>query len=355
MRVGVIGCGYWGSKHVRALSSLPEVESVVAVDPDPSRREAMTSRYADRGYESLGPALSSVDAVVVAVAPGLHHRIALQAIEAGKHVLVEKPLATSTEDAQELVTKAAAAGVVLMVGHTFEFSPAIHELKARITRGDLGEVQYLDAAWLNLGLYQADVNVLWDLAPHAISVSNYLLDSRPTKVGAWGSRHGNGGVSEDVAMLQLHYEEPAVNAYIRVSWLDPAKVRRVTVVGTKRMAVFNDLAHAEPLRIYDRGVDSDSGSDYGPSTLTYRYGEIVSPYVPPSEPLTAELKHFIECIWTGEKPRSDGSSGLAVVSTLEVADKAMASGRILEVPPPVPVERRQRLELHTNVPEELAG
>lgn len=331
VRVGVVGCGYWGSKHVRVLSSLPGVTSVVAIDRDESRRREMTVRYANTAFADLSGALPHVDAVVVAVPPSLHRDVAAEAIAAGKHVLVEKPLATTSEDARELVAMASAAGVVLMVGHTFEFSAALIELRRRISAGDLGTVRYIDAAWLNLGLYQNDINVVWDLAPHGISVCNYLLDSSPSHVGAWGSSHGNGGRSEDVAVLQLYYEEADVTAYIRVSWLDPAKVRRVTAVGTRRMAVFNDLAHAEPLRIYDRGVDTADSTEYGASTLTYRYGEIVSPHVPASEPLTQELSHFLDSVRTGTDPRAGGRSGVAVVDALEAADRAMAEGRIVPV------------------------
>lgn len=331
VRVGVVGCGYWGSKHVRVLSSLPGVSSVVAVDRDESRRREMTLRYADASFADLSGALPHVDAVVVAVPPSLHRDVAAEAIAAGKHVLVEKPLATTSEDARELVGLASAAGVVLMVGHTFEFSAALIELRRRIAAGDLGTLRYIDAAWLNLGLYQNDINVVWDLAPHGISVCNYLLDASPSHVGAWGSSHGNGGKHEDVAVLQLYYEEADVTAYIRVSWLDPAKVRRVTAVGTRRMAVFNDLAHAEPLRIYDRGVDTADETEYSASTLTYRYGEIVSPHVPASEPLTQELSHFLDSVRNGAVPRADGHSGLAVVAALEAADQAMAEGRIVPV------------------------
>jgi len=331
VRLGVVGCGYWGSKHVRVLSSLPGIESVVAIDRDESRRKEMLSRYADSAVSDLSLAFPLVDAVVVAVPPSLHRDVAAEAISAGKHVLVEKPLATTSEDARELVSMARAAGVVLMVGHTFEFAAALIELRRRIAAGDLGSVRYIDAAWLNLGLYQEDINVVWDLAPHGISICNYLLDATPTSVGAWGSSHGNGGKLEDVAMLQLHYDEPDVTAYIRVSWLDPAKVRRVTAVGTRKMAVFNDLAHAEPLRIFDRGVETLPESDYGASTLTYRYGEIVSPHIAPSEPLAQELVHFIDAIENGGTPRADGLSGLAVVEALEAADRAMATGRVVDV------------------------
>lgn len=348
LRLGVVGCGYWGSKHVRVLSSLPEVESVVAIDGDEARRNEMTSRYADVAVPDLESALPLVDAVVVAVPPALHRDVAVEAIAAGKHVLVEKPLATTAEDAAELIAAADTAGVVLMVGHTFEFAAALNELRDRIGSGELGTIQYIDAAWLNLGLYQEDINVMWDLAPHGISVCNYLLGARPVSVGAWGSRHGNGGKNEDVAMLQLRYEEPDVTAYIRVSWLDPAKVRRVTAVGTRKMAVFNDLAHAEPLRIYNRGVETDEESEYSASTLTYRYGEIVSPHVAASEPLSQELTHFLDVINGRVEPRVDGYSGLAVVEALEAADRALASGTI------VPVERHQVIDLRGEMIEATA-
>jgi len=356
VRVGVVGCGYWGSKHVRVLSSLPEVESVIVIDPDRSRRDAMTSRFANGDFPDLTSALSSVDAVVVAVPPKLHREVAAEAITAGKHVLVEKPLATSTSDARFLVEQAAHAGVVLMVGHTFEYSGAINELRTRIQLGDLGDVQYIDAAWLNLGLYQDDVNVLWDLAPHGISICNYLLGGQPARVGAWGSSHGNGGTREDVAMLQLQYDQPRVTAYIRVSWLDPAKVRRVTVVGTRRMAVFNDLAHAEPLRIYDRGIDTDNESDYSASTLTYRYGEIVSPYIAASEPLTLEVRHFLECIATGAAPRSHGENGVAVVAALEAADRAIATRSLVDVPGAISLlPAFNGNDATVQIPEEMVG
>lgn len=322
----------------------------MAVDRDESRRLEMTARYADAAFSDLSGALPHVDAVVVAVPPSLHRDVAAEAIAAGKHVLVEKPLATTSEDARELVDMAADAGVVLMVGHTFEFSAALIELRRRIAEGDLGVVRYIDAAWLNLGLYQSDINVVWDLAPHGISVCNYLLDAYPTHVGAWGSSHGNGGKHEDVAVLQLNYEDPDVTAYIRVSWLDPAKVRRVTAVGTRRMAVFNDLAHAEPLRIYDRGVDSNSDSDYSASTLTYRYGEIVSPHIAGSEPLTQELTSFLEAAQTGITTRASGDNGLAVVEALEAADRAMATGTIVPV-----ATLAKTIDLTTNGLLEAAG
>lgn len=304
---------------------------MVAIDRDETRRNEMLTRYADAAVADVSLALPLVDAVVVAVPPSLHRDVAAEAIAAGKHVLVEKPLATTSEDAAELVSMAEAAGVTLMVGHTFEFSAALVELRRRIVAGDLGTVRYIDAAWLNLGLYQEDINVVWDLAPHGISVCNFLLDSTPSHVGAWGSSHGNGGKHEDVAMLQLHYGERDVTAYIRVSWLDPAKVRRVTAVGTRKMAVFNDLAHAEPLRIFDRGVETVAETEYSASTLTYRYGEIVSPHVAASEPLTQELVHFLDSVQNGSTPRANGRSGLAVVEALEAADRAMATGRTVPV------------------------
>jgi predicted dehydrogenase len=337
------------------LASLSEVSSVIAIDRDQDRRDAMTSRFANSGSPDLTSVIDEVDAVVVAVPPRLHREVAAEAIRAGKHVLIEKPLATSSADARYLVDLAREAGVVLMVGHTFEFAAALLELRARIENGDLGDLQYIDAAWLNLGLYQDDINVLWDLAPHGISICNFLLDAHPLRVGAWGSSHGNGGNMEDVAMLSLQYENPDVTAYIRVSWLDPAKVRRVTVVGTKKMAVFNDLAHAEPLRIYDRGVETNTDSDYGASTLTYRYGEIVSPYITASEPLTLEVQHFLDCIVHQKTPRVDGVNGLAVVRTLEAADRALLTRTVVEVSPRRPAVSAFDGYATYRIAEEIAG
>lgn len=332
VRVAVVGCGYWGSKHVRVLTSLEEVSGVAVVDPDPERRSRLQSAFsAVAAYAELEAALPHVDAVIVATPPALHAAVAVAALEAGKDVLVEKPLTTSLAEGRSLVELAERLNRVLMVGHTFEYNAAVRELRHRIRMGELGALRYLDSAWLNLGLYQNDVNVIWDLAPHAISISNFLLDSVPSRVSAWGSAHAARSF-EDVAQLRLDYEHADVTAYVRVSWLDPAKVRRVTVVGSERMAVYNDVSSTERLRIFDRGVEPiDTSLGLHQMPLNYRYGDIVSPHIPFAEPLAVEDSHFLECVINRKLPLTNGFSGTAVVAVLEAASEALRTGRAVDI------------------------
>src|SRR5260221_6491914 len=245
-RVAVVGCGYWGSKHARVLHAADGVDQVVLVDSREDRVLNLGRSYKTAPwYRDLQQALAQVDAVVVATPPTTHVAVALQAIEAGKHVLVEKPLAPTSEGARRLERAAAAAGVVLMVGHTFEYNPAVRKLRELIQSGELGEVYYIDSARLNLGLYQNDVNVILDLAPHDISIINHVLGRKPIAAQAWASRHAHRRF-EDVAYLRLFYDDffddRGLSANIHVSWLDPCKVRRVTAGGGPKKAGFHDPA-----------------------------------------------------------------------------------------------------------------
>jgi predicted dehydrogenase len=332
VRLAVVGCGYWGSKHLRVLEATEGVAEVVAVDSRPDRIRALSrGGRSPRCYSTLDAALSEVDAVVVATPPSTHVPVALQAIEAGKHVLVEKPLAPSTWGALQLVNAAAAAGVTLMVGHTFEYNPAVRKLREIVCNGELGELYYIDSARLNLGLYQDDVNVILDLAPHDISILNFVLGRKPVAVQAWASRHAHHRF-EDVAYLRLFYDElfadHGLSANVHVSWLDPCKVRRVTVVGSRKMAVYDDVATEERIRILDKGVcvQPDGGSLAQPPT-SYRYGDIMAPFIQPDEPLAVQDRHFVECVATNSAPNSDGESGLAVVEALEAAQLSRRLGR----------------------------
>lgn len=333
LRVAVVGCGYWGAKHVRVLRSLPGVAEVVVVDPDPDRRAAVASAlHPTSAYGTVEAALPHVDAVVVATPPARHAEVALTAIRQGKHVLVEKPLATNLADARRLAREAAWHGVVLMCGHTFEFNPAVRELRARVARGDLGTIRYISSARLNLGLYRSDVNVVWDLAPHDLSIMNYVLGSTPSSVEAWGSANIRAGV-EDLAFIRVDYGAVGVTGYIQVSWLDPNKVRRVTVVGSRRMAVYDDLS-PEPLRIYDRGVEpAEDGVGLPERPVGYRYGDIVSPHVSAEEPLLLEDQHFVAAIRGGVDAPSLALNGVLVVATLEAIDRSLRSGSRVAVEP----------------------
>ncbi|GAA4207856.1 Gfo/Idh/MocA family protein [Actinocatenispora rupis] len=327
LRVAVVGAGYWGPKHVRVLHGTEGVGEVVLVDGRPDRLQALARSYpGDRTCASLPEALPHVDAVVVATPPSTHVALASAAMEAGKHVLVEKPLAPSVADARRLVALADAAGVTLMVGHTFEYNPAVRKLRELIEQRELGDLFYLDSARLNLGLYQSDVNVIFDLAPHDVSIINHVLGTSPVAVQAWGARHAHPRF-EDVAYLRLFYEDHGLAANIHVSWLDPGKVRRVVAVGSRRMAVYDDLAE-ERIRVLDKGVDPPASAAGGSTQppMSYRYGDIVSPFLAPDEPLALQDAHFVECASTGAVPLTDGRNGLAVVEVLEAAQLSLRLG-----------------------------
>ncbi len=325
LRVGVIGCGYWGSKHVRVLSSIPGVE-VSLIDRDQRRREELEAAYPiDRSVSELDDVIGMLDAAVIATPPSGHHPLAKACLSAGVHTMVEKPLTTNVAHARELIALAEQAGLVLMVGHTFEFNPAVWALAEAIRTPEFGRVRYVDSSRLNLGLYQPDVDVLWDLAPHDISILNHVLGSRPTAVSSWPMNLMSD--KADVAYLGLRYDDIDVGACIHVSWLDPMKVRRTTVIGENAMAVYDDVNAEERLRIYNKGVEPLEHPAQGASVpLTYRNGDIISPFIDFKEPLGLELGHFVECIRTGEKPTVDGYSGLEVVSVLCAAERAIETG-----------------------------
>jgi len=328
IRVGVVGVGYWGSKHVRVLRSTTGVASVVCVDERFAQIGDRRQEPEDgiTAYADIEDALPHVDAVVIATPPTTHASLALRVIAAGKHVLIEKPMATTTEEARTLVEAAEAVGVVLMPGHTFEHNAAVHKLRDLVRGSQLGKLFYLDCARLNLGLYQSDVNVILDLAPHDISISNFVLGSRPTSVTVWGSRHVH-PEHEDVAYLRLDYGDLGVRSNIHVSWLDPSKVRRITAVGSKKMVVYDDMADGDRIRVYDKSAIPPDESDAPLSGVAYHLGDVVSPFVPFAEPLAIQDQHFVDCIVNDSHPCVDGSSGLAVVQTLECAQISLREQR----------------------------
>jgi predicted dehydrogenase len=333
LRVGVVGCGYWGSKHIRVLHALESVDAIAVIDPDPERAIQLARNFpALEGYKDLDEALPYVDAVIIATPPSTHKPLALKAIAAGRHVMVEKPLATTAADAREMIAAAAATGVVLMVGHTFEYHSAVWELRQMVHEEALGELYYLDTARLNLGLYQNDCNVLFDLAPHDVSILNFVLGAKPVSVQCWSSRHANSRL-EDVAYLRLIYKDPDVTANVHVSWLDPCKVRRVTMVGSQKMVIFNDLAPEERIKVHDKGVSEavQAGEDLSRPPMSYRYGDVVAPYLVFNEPLMVEDEHFMDCVISGMTPLTDGANGLAVVEVLECAQRSAVEGRAVLV------------------------
>jgi len=335
VRVAVVGYGYWGSKHVRVLNAMPDA-AVSVVDSNVDRLREVAAAYrgsVDVLSTDLDEVLDRVDAVVVATSPATHSEIGLRALRAGKHVLVEKPLATSIAEAEQLVETAAANDAQLMVGHTFEYNAGVQHLRRIIEDGVLGRVLSIDTARLNLGLYRSDVNVIWDLAPHDISITSYLLGELPVAVSVWGQRSAGPG-HEDMAYLRLEY--PTTTAYVHVSWLNPNKVRRTTVVGDRRMAIFDDLSDNERIRIYDIGVDPADISNPQQNhemPVSYRTGDIVSPFVPFPEPLGVQDREFIDSIRSGTRSSTPGERGLDIVRVLAAADRSLATGRPAPVPP----------------------
>jgi predicted dehydrogenase len=333
-RVGVVGYGYWGSKHVRVLAGLPGVDLTV-IDSRPDRLgEAMQSFPVARGASSLEEVADDLDAVVIATPPCSHGPVGMQALLAGLHILVEKPLATSVAIAKMLVETADLAGLTLMVGHTFEYNAAVWKLKQIINSGELGRILYIDTARLSLGRYQNDCNVIWDLAPHDISIVSYLLGEFPATVSAWAQRNV-GDIHADIAYLRLDFARAAVPAFVHVSWLDPNKVRRVTVVGERKMVVYNDLSDNERIRIYDVGVARAEITEGPPHSMpvTYRTGDIISPYVQFREPLLVQDTHFIDCVRTGRRPDTPGERGLGVVEVLAATDEALAAAAPARIRP----------------------
>lgn len=324
IRIGVIGCGYWGPKVIRNFHELPEttVSMVSDLDVDRLRHIGLTfpSIRLTTDYHDL---LNSedVDAVVVATPVSTHFAIAREALLSGKHVLVEKPLTNNSRDAEELIRIALAMDRRLMVGHVFEYSPAVRMLKDLIDQGELGEIYYFDLIRATLGLFQRDINVVWDLAPHDFSILRYVLGAEPATISASGQAYVQPGI-HDVAYI--HAEFPgAVQAHIRVSWLEPRKQRRITVVGSRKMLVYDDVESVEKIRLYDMGVEWPDPDKLGSGQLRYRYGDIVSPRVSPLEPLQEECRHFTQSIVEGRDPLSCGVSGLRVVELLEAADSSL--------------------------------
>lgn len=327
LRFGVVGYGYWGPQLVRNLDRLTMGEVAYIADLSEARRQAAQFEFPGAQVTAdLDEVLASdVDAIVVATPIRTHHSLARQALERGKHVFVEKPLTASSAQAEELVALADRVGRVLMVGHTFMYNPAVEKLRSLVQDGELGHVYYIDAMRLNLGLFQPDINVMWDLAPHDLSILNYVLGMHPVSVSAQGGSYVRPNV-HDVVYLTLHYPNGLL-AHIHVSWLNPSKMRRFTVVGDKQMAVYDDVEATEKVRVFNRGVDApEHTSTFGEFQLSYRYGDIVSPHIRWFEPLAVECRHFAESILEGKTPRSDGRNGLRIVQILEAAEASLAAG-----------------------------
>jgi predicted dehydrogenase len=268
---------------------------------------------------------NGLDAVCIATPVGSHYELAKRCLEAGKHVLCEKPLTRSVAEAEELVRLAEKQKRVLMAGHTFVYTAAVNKIKDLILADELGEIFYITTTRVNLGLFQEDINVLWDLAPHDVSIMNYILDSRPVSVATRGAAYIQKEI-EDVAFMTMEYPN-GVLAHVHVSWLDPCKIRRTTVVGSKKMLVYDDVVTLEKIRVYDKGVNVQPHYDsFGEFHLAYRFGDIFVPRLDDSEPLKVECSHFLECVRNGCAPRSGGPEALSVVRAIEGACDSLKKG-----------------------------
>src|SRR2546421_9791895 len=324
LRVAVIGAGYWGPNLVRNLNEAPGAEPVAVADLSQERLDAIHKRFPAVRVTTDHTELfddKNVDAVAIATPVGTHRRLAEQALAAGKHVFVEKPLAPTVADAEAIVRAAEKADRTLMVGHTFVYNPAVVTIRGLIESGELGRINYVDSQRVNLGLHQFDINVLWDLGPHDVSITLYWLDEEPAWIQATGACFVQPEI-EDVVFLMIGFPSGAI-AHAHLSWLAPSKLRTMTVIGSGKMIVYDDVQTVEKVKLYDQGVDKLSGEELRRS---YRAGDIHSPRVDVTEALQLEMRHFIECIRDGKKPRSDGEAGLRVVRVLEAGMRSLRRG-----------------------------
>jgi predicted dehydrogenase len=324
VRVGVIGAGYWGPNIVRNLYEAPGAEAVAVADLSEERLEAIRKRFpAVRVTTQYRELLDdpSIDAICIVTPVRTHRKLAEEAFAAGKHVFVEKPLAQSVSDAEAIVRAGDRAGTTLMVGHTFVYNPAVEVVKGILDSNGIGDVHYLDSQRVNLGLHQFDTNVLWDLGPHDVSITLYWLDEEPEWVQCSGACFAQPDI-EDVVFLMIGFPSGAI-AHAHLSWLAPSKLRTMTVIGSQKMVIYDDNQSVEKVKIYDQGVDKLEADELRRS---YRAGDIHSPRVPMTEALQVEMRHFIDCVRDGKKPRTDGEAGLVVVRVLELAMRSLRSG-----------------------------
>ncbi|CAH1669242.1 Oxidoreductase [Hyphomicrobiales bacterium] len=337
--VGVVGYGYWGPNLVRNFAANPAARVVAVSDLDASKLAASqrfhpgvitTSRYEDL---LANPA---IEAIAVATPVHTHYELALAALKAGKHVLVEKPLAPSADQVRRLVDEADRRGLTLMVDHTFLYTPAVRKISELVRKGELGEIYYYDSTRVSLGLFQSDVSVIWDLAVHDLSIIDHILDEVPVAVSATACSHV-AGAPENMAHLTLFFDSSCV-AHVNVNWLSPVKVRQTFIGGSKKMVVYDDLEPTEKIKVYDKGIIVDGSSENAHQfRIGYRAGDMWAPHIAAKEALQSEVEHFIACVRDRAPPMSDGLSGLRVVEVLEAASRSIAGqGR------PVPLRQPSR-------------
>jgi predicted dehydrogenase len=330
--IAVVGYGYWGPNLTRNFAETEGASVVMCCDSDPRRLALAQKRFpalvcaADFDEALRNP---DVNAVAIATPVHTHYELAKRAIKAGKHVLVEKPLTARVDHAEELVALAEKNGVVLMVDHVFIYSPPVLKMKELVAQGRLGKLFFIDSVRINLGLFQHDVNVVWDLAPHDLSIVDFLVERLPVTLSAYGGTHADYEI-EDVAYLNLDYGDGLI-ANFHVNWLSPVKVRQMIIGGSERSLIYNDLDVDEKIKVYDRGIDVGEDLEQRRKTLiSYRSGDVWSPNLATREPLSQMAEHFVTCVKTGQLPVSDGKAGLRVVKILDAAQRGIKSlnGRV---------------------------
>ena len=334
INIGVIGCGYWGPNLIRNFHEVDEVSVIICCDTKKERLSYIKKRYPSIEVTTSPDELISnkkLDAVAIATPVTTHYELARKALTNGKHVLVEKPLAASVDECSKLIDKADRNNKKLMVGHTFEYSGAVNTMKELVKRNAIGEVLYFDSSRVNLGLFQEDINVMWDLAPHDISIMHYVLGRTPELVMAVGQDHINPGM-DNIAYITLLFSDKLIG-HITVSWLAPVKFRRTVVCGSQKMIVYDDIEPVEKIKVFDKGVEIPSDPEaLMDKQYVYRTGDMFAPKLDTTESLKVECTHFIDCITRDRRPRSDGLSGRKVVAVLEAASQsAREKGRPVKI------------------------
>jgi len=333
MNVAVIGLGYWGPNLLRNLYEIKSCDSLIACDKDESKLEKIKLRYPtvaiEKNYRNL-LTNDRLQAVVIATPVSSHFPIGQDFLKAGKHIFLEKPFTQNTAEAEKLLQLAEEKNLITMVGHTFEYSPPVLKIKEIIDSGELGKIYYISTSRVNLGLHQKDVSVIWDLAPHDFSILFHWLEAEPIRISAMGKDYVQKNIP-DVAFINMEFASGCI-AHVQVSWLSPSKLRRTAIIGSKKMLVYDDTENIEKVKIYDKGVDYKDPETFGEFQLSYRSGDVVSPYIKNFEPLNMEMKHFLDCCGTHQRPKTDGYNGLRVVKALEAAEKSLRNNsKVMEM------------------------
>jgi predicted dehydrogenase len=323
LRIGIIGYGYWGPRIVRNFHALEYCTVSLICDARPDALRRANKAHPDIPVTSSASDIllsTEIDAVAVITPVWTHFNLAKAALENGKHVFVEKPFTSTVSQAEELIALAESKHLKIMVDHTFLFTGAVRKLRELIDEGTLGKLYYYDSTRVNLGLFQHDVNVIWDLAPHDLSIMDYLIGSKPQAVAATGQKHLN--AHEDIAYITIYFEDDMI-AHLNVNWLSPVKVRTTLLGGEKKMALWNDVEADEKIKVYDRGVEITSGQGVYDLLVSYRSGDMWAPKVDQTEALASEAKYFARCVCNNETPFNGGEAGLRVVKLLEAADRSL--------------------------------